>query len=88
MLIFPEGKRTEHGEIAPFRPGVAMMASRLEVPVIPVRLVGVDRVLHRSWKMARPGKVRVILGAPMKLSGHDYAELAAQVEVAVRKLAE
>ncbi len=88
VLIFPEGKRTEHGEIAPFRPGVAMMASRLEVPVIPVRLVGVDRVLHRSWKMARPGRVKVIFGAPMKLSGHDYAELAAQIEQAVRKLAD
>jgi long-chain acyl-CoA synthetase len=88
VLIFPEGKRTEHGEIAAFRPGVAMMASRLDVPVVPVRLVGVDRVLHRSWKMARPGKVRVIFGAPMKLSGHDYAELATQVENAVRKLAD
>jgi long-chain acyl-CoA synthetase len=88
VLIFPEGKRTEHGEIAAFRPGVAMMASRLDVPVVPVRLVGVDRVLHRSWKMARPGKVQVIFGAPMKLSGHDYAELATQVENAVRKLAD
>ena len=33
VLIFPEGKRTEHGEIAPFRPGVGMMAARLGVPV-------------------------------------------------------
>ena len=31
ILIFPEGKRTQHGEIAPFRPGVGMMASRLGV---------------------------------------------------------
>jgi len=28
-LIFPEGSRTEHGEIGPFRPGVGMIAARL-----------------------------------------------------------
>ena len=63
VLIFPEGKRTDHGEIAPFRPGVGMMAARLGVPVIPVRLEGIDRVLHHTWKMATPGPVRVIFGA-------------------------
>ena len=63
VLIFPEGKRTDHGEIGPFRPGVGMMAARLGVPVVPVRVEGVDRVLHQSWKMARPGRVRVIFGA-------------------------
>jgi hypothetical protein len=30
--------------------------------------------------------VRVIFGAPMRLSGDDYVELTAQVETAVRKL--
>ena len=86
ILIFPEGKRTDRGEIAPFRPGVGMMASRLDVPVIPVRLEGVERVLHRSWKMATPGRVRVIFGAPMRLTGYNYVDLTSQVEDAVRKL--
>jgi len=86
VLIFPEGKRTEHGEIAPFRPGVGMMASRLNVPVIPVRLEGIDRVLHQKWKMAKPGPVSVTFGVSMQLSGDDYADLASQVEDAVRKL--
>jgi long-chain acyl-CoA synthetase len=86
ILIFPEGKRTEHGEIQPFRPGIGMMASRLGVPVIPVRLEGIDRVLHHTWKMAKRGNVTVSFGAPMRLSGDDYVSLAAQVEDAVRKL--
>ena len=86
VLIFPEGKRTDRGEIAPFRPGVGMMAARLGVPVIPVRLEGIDRVLHQTWKMAKPGHVRVIFGAPLHLSGDDYVELTAKVESAVRKL--
>ena len=86
VLIFPEGKMTDQGEIAPFQPGVGMIASKLQVPVIPVRLEGLDRVLHKSWKMARMGRVRVAFGKPLKLEGGDYLGLARRVEEAVRKL--
>ncbi len=86
VLIFPEGKRTEQGEIAAFRPGVGMMASRLQVPVVPVRLVGVHQVLHTGWKMAKPGHVTVSFGPPLRLGGDNYVELASKVEDAVRKL--
>ena len=86
VLIFPEGHHTETGEIDRFRPGIGMIASRLDVPVVPVRLEGVDRVLHRGWHMARPGHVRVVFGAPMRLTGDDYEALAKQVEDAVRTL--
>jgi len=86
VLIFPEGRRSETGEIASFRPGIGMIASRLGVPVVPVRIEGLDKVLHPSWKMARPGRVRVAFGAPMRLTGDDYESLARTVEKAVRDL--
>jgi long-chain acyl-CoA synthetase len=86
VLIFPEGKRSDHGEIQPFRPGIGMMASRLNVPVVPIRLEGLDRVLHPRWKMAKPGHVTIRFGAPIRLNGNDYENLTAQAEEAVRKL--
>ena len=86
ILIFPEGERSATGDIKPFRGGIGMMASRLDVPVVPVRLDGVDRVLHMKWKMARPGHVRVAFGAPMRLRGEDYAGLARDVERRVKSL--
>jgi hypothetical protein len=36
--------------------------------------------------MARPGRVRVAFGAPLRLSGDDYEALALQVEQAVKAL--
>ncbi|MEW6323043.1 MAG: 1-acyl-sn-glycerol-3-phosphate acyltransferase, partial [Acidobacteriota bacterium] len=86
VLLFPEGVRSDTDAIAPFRAGVGMMASRLDLPVIPVRLEGVNRVLHPTWKMARVGRVRVTFGAPLRLHGDDYAALAREVEAAVRAL--
>jgi long-chain acyl-CoA synthetase len=86
VLIFPEGERSTTGVIKPFRAGIGMIASRLDVPVIPVRLDGVDRVLPTGSTTIRPGRVRVAFGAPMRLAGDDFAELARQVEERVRSL--
>ena len=86
IIIFPEGKITDTGEIAPFQPGVGMLASRLNVPVVPVRLGGLDKVLHRTWRMARRGRVLVKFGPVLHLKGEDYAALARQVESVVRAL--
>ena len=86
LVIFPEGKLTDHGEIAPFRPGVGMLASRLNVPVVPIRIEGLDKVLHKTWRMAVPGRVRVFIGKPLRLEGDDSAALAGMVEDALRSL--
>jgi long-chain acyl-CoA synthetase len=84
VLIFPEGKRTLAGEINPFRPGIGMIGAKLHVPVVPVRLEGLDKVLHQTARMATPGRVRVRFGAPMELVGDDYQALARRVEDAVK----
>ncbi len=86
VLIFPEGLRTQAGEIGAFRAGVGMIASRLGVPVVPIRLEGLDKVLHQKAKMATPGQVRVAFGPPLHLEGDDFAALARQVEEAVKRL--
>jgi long-chain acyl-CoA synthetase len=86
VLIFPEGRRTDTGAIDRFRPGIGMIASRLGVPVVPVRIEGLEKVLHHTWSMARPGRVRVAFGPPLRLVGDDYEALARQVEEAVRAL--
>jgi long-chain acyl-CoA synthetase len=86
ILIFPEGERTDKGEIKGFQPGVGMIASMLNIPVVPVYLEGVHRVLHRSWRFPKPGRVRVVFGPPLRLKGKDYQSLAGEVERRVRQL--
>jgi len=86
VLIFPEGERGETGSLKPFRPGIGMIGSRLSLPVVPVRLDDVDRVLHATWRMARRGPVSVRIGAPIVFSGDDYAAQAKAVEAAVKRL--
>jgi long-chain acyl-CoA synthetase len=86
VLIFPEGRRSSDGSVGGFLPGVAMIASRLGVPVVPVRLEGLDRILHHTWKFPVRGTARVTFGPPMRLDGHDYPALARELEDAVTRL--
>ncbi len=86
VLIFPEGARSTSGDIKPFRGGIGMIGAKLDVPVVPVRLDGIDRILPTGSSVARPGRVRVAFGAPLRLRGEDYAALANDVEQAVRAL--
>ena len=86
VLFFPEGERTEAGDIHSFQPGIGLIGSRLQVPIVPVRLRGVDKVLHRGWYFPKRGPVEVVFGPPLHLSGEDYPALARKVEQAVREL--
>jgi long-chain acyl-CoA synthetase len=60
-----------------------MIGARLDVPVVPVRIIGLDKVLHPKWKWPKRGPVRIVFGKPLHLSGDDYTALAAQVHDAV-----
>jgi len=83
LLIFPEGKRTDYGEIAAFRPGIGLIASKLGVPVVPVRIEGLDKVLSVRADWPTRGPARITFGKPMWLEGDNYPELAAKVRDAV-----
>jgi long-chain acyl-CoA synthetase len=86
ILFFPEGQRSETGEISPFQQGIGLIASRLGVPVVPIRLRGMEKVLHRRMRWPRPGRVELAFGPPLYLKGQNYAMLAKRVEEAVTAL--
>lgn len=85
-LFFPEGKHSYDESIGRFLPGVAMIAARLGLPVVPIRIRGSNRVLHPAWSFPRPGFVRVRIGKPVRLEGEDYAASAARLEQIVREM--
>jgi len=86
LIIFPEGRRRRGNEIAPFQPGAAMLAALLEIPVIPLRLRGVDHVLGEGQRTPRPSLVTVRFGAALRLQGTDYGAMAQKLESAVKSL--
>ncbi len=69
MLICPEGTRSKCDEMAEFKEGSLKMAEKAKVPIIPVAIIGTNRLLEcRPGFKIRKGRVTVIYGKPFMLS--------------------
>lgn len=69
--IYPEGTRSPDGRLYKGKTGVARMALEAGVPVIPVAMIGTDRVNPIGSKMWRPHRVHVKLGEPLDFSRYE-----------------
>ncbi len=65
LLLFGEGTRTDDGRIAPLQPGMAMMARKARVPLIPVVIDGAFEAWPRCRKLWRFCTIRVMFGQPI-----------------------
>ena len=72
--IYPEGTRSPDGRLYKGKTGVSRLALQAGVPVIPVAMVGTDKVNPIGSKMWRPHPVEIRFGAPLDFS--RYAGLA------------
>ncbi len=68
VLVFPEGVRTRDGKMAAFRAGIGLLAKNLNIPIVPVRLDGLWELKQARRYWARPGMVKVTIGAPVRFA--------------------
>lgn len=64
LNIYPEGERAYDGELHKFKKGAAILATELELPILPVAMDGLHKVWGRRSFRIRPGKVTITIGAP------------------------
>jgi long-chain acyl-CoA synthetase len=81
ILIFPEGHITQDGNLSPFRPGIGLVATRLCLSVVPVRIDGLYTLREANKLSAPAGAITIRVGAPVLFSpGIDPQEVAHQLE--------
>jgi 1-acyl-sn-glycerol-3-phosphate acyltransferase len=86
VLIFPEGQMSETGAMGPFKSGVAWIASRANADVLPMRVEIVRPGIYEGARFPRRGRVRVHIGAPVRLARDaSYGETTRVLEAAVRE---
>ena len=86
-LVFPEGWRSPDGKMAPFKPGIGLMAQQMKTPILPIRIAGTYEVLSVHDKWPKPGKVTVRFGPPVAYrEGESIEQATERLEQAVRNL--
>ncbi len=64
LNIYPEGERAFDGKLHNFKKGASILATELDLPIIPVALDGLHKVWARKSMRIRPAKVKVMIGKP------------------------
>lgn len=86
LNIFPEGTRSENGQLQPLESGVALVVKRAQVPVIPVLIEGSFEAWPRDHRLPRPHPVHVLYGKPLRLDGLKSAQIIELLEQTFRRM--
>ena len=87
VLIFPEGHETKDGRMQPFKNGIGLLTSDLNVPVIPIKLDGLFELKKRRQYFVRPGTVSVTFGEPVQFPvSQTPEEITRDLEARVKNL--
>lgn len=96
LMIFPEGTRSFDGKLKKGYTGVAKLALKSRIPVLPVGIIGSNNVLPRGKILPRFARCDVRFGKPMffekyynkKPNDKIYEEITRQVMKEIAKLIE
>jgi 1-acyl-sn-glycerol-3-phosphate acyltransferase len=82
VTLFPEGTRSRDGELADLKAGIAVLAARTRVPVVPAAVAGTFEAWPRSRRFPGCHPVRVHYGQPImpdELAGLDAEAVTALI---------
>ena len=65
VTLFPEGTRSPDGELGPLKQGIAVLAARARVPIIPAAVAGTFEAWPRSQLLPRRHPIHVDYGRPI-----------------------
>ena len=85
-LIFAEGTRSRDGRLGEFKRGSFLLAIEAGAPVVPVSVIGTQRLLPRGAFLIRPGVARVVFHPPVdvtQFSAGNRKDLAARVHAVI-----
>ena len=81
--IYPEGTRSPDGRLYRGRTGVAWLALNSGVPVIPVAMIGTDRVLPPGHAVPRVRQVGIRIGKPLTFEAYQEEKARGKARRAV-----
>jgi 1-acyl-sn-glycerol-3-phosphate acyltransferase len=73
VLLFPEGGRSWTGELQSFQRGAFVLAIQAGAPLVPVALIGNERLFDERRRSFRPGRTRLVVGPPIETAGRGKA---------------
>jgi len=87
LVLFPEGSRSENDTAQSVYPGIAFLALRAGVPVVPAFIRGSEEALPKGAEHLRPRRISVYFGAQITMERRmPYDQFTRKVMESIRHL--
>ena len=86
ILIFPEGTRNSTGQMGAFKTGTGLLAVKMKIAIIPVRVRNLDSMFPKDAGFPRFGSGSVHFGKPVEVHAESYITATKIIEQKVREL--
>jgi long-chain acyl-CoA synthetase len=86
LILYPEGERSIDGTPRIFKKGAAILATHLQVPIVPIAVEGFHAAWPRGKSFQKFARLQIIFGAPLEpppeveASEAEYEKLTAEVK--------
>lgn len=74
LILFPEGTRSDTGELQPGLPGIALIVQKSGAPVVPCAVFGSNRMMAPGESRIRRAKLKVVFGPPLHFNRDQSRE--------------
>lgn len=88
VIIFPEGTRSPSGELGEFRRGAFNLATRSGKLIIPITIIGTNKIIPKGKFRINSGVVTVIFNPPLKPPENPTAREEKEMMRAIRSIIE
>lgn len=89
LVVFPEGERSPDGSLQAAFPGIALLATKTNIPIIPAYIKGAEEVLSVKNKRFKPHRIAVKFGKPLYFyhkGPQAYSEATQRIMSALKEL--
>jgi len=89
LVIFPEGSRSQTGEMANFKAGIGWLVASTPIPVLPCYIDGAFRAWPKGAWIPKPSKLIVKIGKPLTFTDRPSGKVSAeQIAIELRQAVE
>jgi 1-acyl-sn-glycerol-3-phosphate acyltransferase len=81
IVVAPEGTRNNSSEpLLPFQKGAFRLAVETQTPILPMAIIGADKIMRKGSLLLSPGKVNVYFSSPLtppspsETALHEFSE--------------
>jgi 1-acyl-sn-glycerol-3-phosphate acyltransferase len=89
LILYPEGERTNTGNLGVFRKGAAILSIHTQTPIVPVAIEGFYEAWPRHKKFPKFARLQMVIGKPIlpppinQASETAYEQLTAELKATI-----